>query len=116
MMADLSTVFGFFENADAYSAFMQRVAAAVVETALEVRIEQEPSPMTEVFCSRQRWAVAALARPMVAAKAMLPALAVMANEAGLLSEGGVIDATDGQIRSSVSGLVPEMSDYVPEAA
>lgn len=60
-MADLSTVRTFFDNADAHSAFLHRVEAAVVETALDVRGEAAPSPMTEVYRSRQRWAVSALA-------------------------------------------------------
>jgi hypothetical protein len=116
MPADLVTVYTFFRNADAYAAFLQRVTAAVVEAALDVRAESEPSPMTEAFRSRQRWAVSALQRPVETGRVMLPSLAVIANNAGLLSDEGEIDATDAQIRSSVAGLVDEMSDYVPEAA
>lgn len=115
-MADLSTVYTFFQNADAHSAFLHRVEAAVVETALDVRNVAEPSPMTAVYRSRQRWAVSALANPVQAAKVMLPGLAVTANDAGLISEAGEIDGTDAQIRSTVAGLVDEYSDYVPEVA
>ena len=115
-MADLITVWGFFDNSDAYSEFLHKVAAAVAETALDVRGEAEPDPMTESFRSRQRWAVAALGDPMGKSQDMLPALAVKANDASLLSEEGEISATDAQIRTTVAGLVDELSDYVPEAA
>ena len=115
-MADLSTVYTFYTNRDAHAAFLHRVQAAVVKAALDVRNEQEPDPMTEAFRARQRWAIEALASPTYKASAMLPGLAVKANDAGLISEAGEISATDAQIRTTVAALVDEYSDYVPAAA
>ena len=114
-MANLATIRTFFENADAYSAFLHRVEAAIVETALAVRAEEEPDPMTALFVARQNWALYALNHPQATARTLLPGLAVKANDAGLLSDAGVIDATDAQIRSTVSGLVNVYCNYVPEA-
>jgi hypothetical protein len=115
-MATLSTVYTFFVNKDAHAAFLHRVEAAIVKAALDVRNEEEPEPMTESFRSRQRWAVLALAGPTLAARAMLPALAILANNAELISEAGEITATDSQIESTVASLVDECSDYIPESA
>lgn len=115
-MADLITVYTFFQNADSHAEFLHRVEAAVVEAALDVRVETEPSPMTETFRARQRWAVRALSGPTMEAKRMLPGLAIKANDAELISEVGVLSATDTQIRSTVAGLVDDYSDYVPESA
>lgn len=113
-MADLATVRAFFDNADAYSAFLHRVEAAVVETALAIRAEEEPDPMTELFRARQRLAISALALPPSYARTFLPALAVKANGAGLMDEQGNITASDAQIRASVADLFAPYSNYVPE--
>lgn len=112
-MADLITIRAFFDNADAYSPFLHRVEAAVVETALAVRTETPPNPVTQLFADRQTWAQAALRFPQSTAKTLLPALAVKANDTGLLSDTGQITATDAQIRATVAALVTAYSDYVP---
>ena len=115
-MADLQTVRTFFDNPDAYSAFLHRVEAALVEEALNVRAEEEPSPMNELFRARQLLAINALNQPARWARVFLPALAVKANDAGLLSEQGNITATDAQIRATVAGLFSPYCDYVPASA
>jgi hypothetical protein len=115
-MADLITIRNFFDNADAHSAFLHRVAAAIIESALAIRGEEEPDPMTQLFVDRQLWAVSALQAPVSTARLMLPALAVKANDAGLLSDAGEISATDAQIRSAAAGLVNACCSYVPSLA
>jgi hypothetical protein len=114
MPASLSTVYTFFQNADAYASFLHRVEAAVVAVALNIRGEQEPSPVTPLFRARQLWALDALARPTLVARGLLPALATLANDAGLLSTQGVINATDEQILNTLPGLVVKVCNYVPE--
>jgi hypothetical protein len=113
-MADLATVRTFFDNADAYSSFLHRVEAAVVEAALDIRAEEEPDPMTGLFQARQQLALQVLTAPSTNAKRFLPALAIKANAAGLMSESGEISATDEQIRSVVADLFAPYSNYVPE--
>jgi hypothetical protein len=119
-MADLANVWNFYDNADAYAAFLHRVEAAVVEKAVALREEDEPSPVTEAWIARQQWAVSVLSGPSHAAyqaKAMLPALAIKANDAGLLSDTGVITATDNQIRATIDDAFVDLhAGYVPEAA
>lgn len=118
-MADLATVHLFFSNADAYSAFLARVEAAIVEKALTLRAETAPDPVTAAWAARQSWAVTVLSStPALVnqAKRMLPALAVTANDAGLIDEDGFIDATDAQIRATVTdAFVDWHAGYVPAA-
>jgi hypothetical protein len=118
-MADLANVWNFYDNPDAYAAFLHRVEAAVVEKAVALREEAEPSPVTHDWRARQEWATSVLGGPhhvAAAAKAMLPALAVKANAAGLLSDTGVITATDNQIRATLDDdFVDLHAGYVPAA-
>ena len=121
MPADLLTARTFFSNAacpgalsgDAYSEFLHRVETALCETALDIRAEAEPDPVTAIHVARQQYAIQVLSSPTDAARRMLPGLVIAANEAGLLSEAGVIDATDAQIRAKVVDLVNAYSGYVP---
>lgn len=118
-MADLSTVHLFFDNADAYSAFLARVETAIVEKAIDVRGEVAPDPVTGKWAARQAWAVSVFANTaslQAQARRMLPALAVKANDSELIDENGEIDVTDAQIRSTIdSDLVDMHAGYVPEA-
>ena len=117
-MADLSTVHLFFNNADAYAMFLARVEAAIVEKAIAVRGEAEPAPVTGAWAARQAWAVSVFASTdslQARARAMLPALAVKANDAGLIDDDGFVDATDTQIRVSIDDdFVDWHAGYVPE--
>ena len=117
-MADLSTVHLFFNNADAYSAFLARVETAIVEKAVELRGEAEPSPVTGAWAARQAWAVSVFANTaslQARARAMLPAMAVKANDADLIDDNGEIDATDAQIRATITDAFVDLhSGYVPE--
>ena len=113
-MADLLNVWTFFDNADQYAEFLHRVSAALVETALDVRDEEAPDPVTGGYAARQAWAVAALGGPdgaQAAAVGMLPALAVKANDGGLLDDEGNLTATDQQIRTTVAALVDALAGY-----
>lgn len=114
-MADLANVWTFYENHDAHSDFLHRVAAATIETALTIREETPPEPVTGLWAARQAWAACSLGDPLGAASNMLPGLAVKANDAGLLSEDGEITATDSQIRSTVAGIIDTYSGYFPPA-
>jgi hypothetical protein len=120
MPASLEKVWLFFDNADAYNPFLHRVEAAIVEKALALRAETAPEPVTGAWAARQTWASRALSSPgqlQGVATAMLPALAVTANAAGLLSEEGTIDATDAQIRSTITdAFVDAHAGYTPEPA
>lgn len=117
-MADLATVKVFFENADAHNAFKARAAAALAEWAIAERGETAPSPVTDIWVARQEYARSVLgggaAGVMRVAESMLPALAVKANDAGLLAEDGEISATDTQIRGTVDdAFVDLFADNVP---
>ena len=118
-MADLANVWKFYDNADAYTDFLHRVEAAIVQKAVALREEAAPSPVTEVWRARQDWAVQVLNGPAGAAakaKAMLPALAVKANSAGLISDQGEIDATDAQITATIDDdFVDLHAAFIPEA-
>ena len=117
-MADLSTVHLFFDNADAYSAFLARVEVAIVEKAVELRGEDAPEPVTGEWAARQAWAVSVFANTaslQAQARRMLPALAVKANDAGLIDEDGEIDATDEQIRGTITDAFVDLHvGYVQE--
>jgi len=114
MPADLLTARTFFSNADAYSQFLHRVETALCEAALAIRAEAEPDPVTALHIARQNYAIQVLTSPTDAARRMLPGLVIAANDAGLLSEAGAIDATDAQIRTKVADLITAYSAYVPE--
>ena len=104
MPANLENIWLFFDNADAYNPFLHRVEAALVEKALALRGETAPDPVTGAWAARQTWASIVLSSPgalRAKARAMLPALAVRANDAGLLSDQGTITATDTQIRATI---------------
>ena len=120
MPADLMNLTIFFENADAHGAFLHRVTAAVVEKATALRAETPPNPVTELWRARQSWALNALtgiSGALAAARAMLPGLAVKANEAGFLTAGGVIDVTDTQIRAVIDDdFVDVYAGHIPDAA
>ncbi len=111
-MADLSTIYTFFNNADAHAAFLHRIQTALVETALAVRAENEPDPKTDRFAARQRWARDALLNPIHVAHRLLPAIAVKANDAGRIDEQGNVTASDNEIRATVLSLVDTFADYV----
>ncbi len=117
-MADLANVWNFYDNPDAYAAFLHRVEAAIVEKAMDLRDEAAPNPVTAQWAARQDWAVSVLsgaAHAAAEAKAMLPGLAVKANNAGLLSEDGVLTATDAQIIATIDDdFIDLHAGYVPE--
>ena len=117
-MADLEKVYLFFDSGDHYHEFLHRVGVALVEKALDVRADPEPNPVTGVWVARQHWAGRVLGGSfsvMGEAKKMLPALAVIANDAGLIDDDGFIDATDTQIRGTITDdLVDKHAAYVPE--
>ncbi len=119
MAASLENVQMFWRNADAHAVFLHRVAAAIVEAAKDLRQQDPPNPITAGWQARQHWATAALngaPGALLKARQMLPALAVTANDAGLLSEDGTITATDNQIRNILSATWIDMfTGYVPEA-
>jgi hypothetical protein len=119
-MADLSHVQTFWQNADAHAAFLHRVTAALVKKALDVRVEDTPDPVTGAWVARQQWAAGVLSGPTGAlnkARQMLPALAVKANDAGLLGEDGSITATDQQITGILDDdWVDLFAGYIPEAS
>ena len=53
---------------------------------------------------------------MATARAMLPGLAVRANDAGFLSAGGTIDVTDTQIRAVLDDdFVDLYAGFIPPA-
>ena len=113
-MADLIIVKRFIESGDLNSEFIKRVEVAGYEEAITIR-EANPDPPTTIDVkeqSRQQWALGVFANPLAEAKRMLPALAVAANNAGLIDSEGVVTATDAQIRNTVGGLVEEYIDYV----
>jgi hypothetical protein len=109
----------FFENADAYSAFRKRVAAALVAYAKAER-EACPESPTAVEVARQNYCASILngkTGALAVADQMLPTLAVVANGAGLIDEDGEITASDQQITGIISdALVDVFAGYVPEAA
>jgi hypothetical protein len=83
-MADLATVYQFFNNADAYAGFLHRVEVAIAEKAIAVRGEVAPDPVTGSWVARQNWANSVLASQEsigTQSKRMLPALAITANDA-----------------------------------
>ena len=117
MAESLETVKTFFDNADAYSGFLSRVEAAIVAKAIDLRGETVPAEGVDLWVARQNWAVSVLGGAgQVAAKAraMLPALATKANEAGLLANDGTISATDAQIVATINDdFVDLHAGYVP---
>lgn len=120
MAQSLETVKRFFENADAYAGFLARVEAAIVAKAMALREAAAPSPVTAAWVARQNWAVSVLSGAASVerqARAMLPALAVKANNAGLLVEDGTITATDQQIVVTIDDdFIDVHAGYVPEAS
>jgi hypothetical protein len=119
MPQSYATVETFFRNADAHSAFLARVTARLVEWAVSTRAACPASP-TGAEYSRQAFAVQVLqgqAQALARARALLPALAVKANDAGLIAEDGTITATDAQITATVDDdFVDLHAGYIPEAA
>jgi hypothetical protein len=119
-MPELADVQTFWQNADAHAAFLHRVAAAIVERAVAIRQEDPPDPVTAQWRARQQWARSALSGAdgaLAKARQMLPALAVEANDSGLLSETGEVDAADAQIRNIVGddAWLDTFTDYIPDA-
>jgi hypothetical protein len=117
MPADLMNLTTFFENADAHAAFLHRITAAVVEKAAALRAETPPDPVTDAWRARQQWAhntLAGISGATAAARAMLPGLAVRANDAGFLTAAGTIDVTDTQIRAVLDDdFVDLYAAYIP---
>lgn len=113
-MADLATVHLFSSSADAHADFLARVRVALFEEAVSTR-ETIPASPTAEEVALQEFAIRIFNDPVEEAKRMLPALAVKANNAGLIANDGTISATDAQVRSTVAGLMTEFSRYVPDA-
>ncbi len=109
----------FFQNDASHEQFLRRVSARLVEWAVDER-ENIPASPTGAEVARQEFAVQVLtgAEGAVAqARKMLPALAIKANDAGLIDQGGSIEATDAQIRATVDDELVELhAGYVPDAA
>ena len=110
-MASLKMVDEFVREPDLHSEFITQVSAALVEEALDIR-QNPANPMDAEGSSLQSWAVRVLPNPRAEAVRMLPTLAVMANNAGLISEEGVVSATDAQIRTTVGNLSAIFSGYI----
>lgn len=92
----------FFQNADAYSAFRNRLAAALVNYARQERGDTPPDPVTYTWEARQNFCLLILNGKdgaFAIADRMMPALAVVANEAGKIDSSGNITVTDGEIDS-----------------
>ena len=120
MPADLLNLWQFFDNHDAFAEFQHRVEAVLAEKALALREEAAPAPITDRWQARQRWALDILARGVHSLRseaiAMIPALAVKANTAGLISAEGILTATDAQIRATIDDdFVDVYAGYVPPA-
>ena len=113
-MADLHTVRVFISNGDAHARFLEDTSVAVFEEALALR-ENPTTPATAESEAAQRWALRVFDGPMREARRMLPALAIKANDAGLIDDNGVITYTDAQMRSVVGSLVGVFAGYVEEA-
>jgi hypothetical protein len=109
----------FFENADAHAEFLKRVAARLVEWAVDERGNIPASP-SAAEVARQNFAVAVLlgSRAVMAqASKILPALAVRANDADLIDANGYITATDIQIAGVVnSDFIDLHAGHVPPAS
>jgi hypothetical protein len=117
MPASLETLWTFTTNADAHATFLHRVAAAIVEWAVVERESDTPSLVTPLWVARQEWVVWALKNPLAAATQILPSLAIKANAAALISDAGIITASDAQIRSVINdALIDLYAGYVPPAA
>lgn len=114
-----ATVATFFENPDAYAAFLKRVTARLVEWAIDER-ENIPASPSGADAARQAFAIQVLTGPTgatIQAKRLLPALAVRANAAGLVDSDGAITATDAQILATVNDAFIDLhAGYVPEVA
>lgn len=119
MPESYATVATFFENPDAYAAFLKRVTARLVEWAVDER-ENVPAQPSAAEVARQTFAVRVLAGPITAvsqAMRLLPALAVKANAAGLIDADGTITTTDAQILATVTDAFIDLhAGYIPEAA
>lgn len=120
MAQPLDNVYAFFDDADAYSAFLRRVAVAILEKASALRQETAPEPVTATWVARQEWALTVLSSqvaPRNQAARMLPGLVVIANDAGYLDGGDLSDVTDAQIRAALDdAFVDEYAGYYPPAA
>lgn len=118
-MADLITVRTFIANKDESAEFLQRCQVALAEVALAER-ENMAATLTPEQSARQEYALRVLASQsaiVAESERMLTALAIKANDAGLISEAGVITATDTQIRATVAAMFTEFSQFIaPDAA
>lgn len=117
MAESYATVATFFENPDAFAAFLKRVSARLVEWAIDER-ENIPASPSAAEAARQAFAVRVLTGAngaMLEAKRLLPALAVKANAAGLIDDQGYITATDAQILATITDAFIDLhAGYVPE--
>jgi hypothetical protein len=111
-------VYQFFDNADAYAAFLRRTAVAVLTKASALRAESPPSPVSAAWVARQHWALQVLssqAGPRTQAARILPGLVLLANAAGYLDDGDLDDVTDQQLLNALSdAFVDQYAGYVPE--
>lgn len=113
-MAELLNLWKFVSSADYHASFVQRVAAAVQEYAVDLRANIPAAP-TAQEAARHNWAVWALKYPLAAAVQLLPGLAVMANNAGFLNDEGEITVSDTQIRGVVDDdLIDRYAGFIPE--
>lgn len=119
MSLPYQSVYQFFDNADAYAAFLQRTAVALLAKASALRDEDPPSPVTSAWVYRQNWALTILASqaaPLAQAARILPGLVLLANAAGYLDDNDLSDVTDTQILNALSdGFVDRYAGYVPAA-
>jgi len=118
MSQSYATVATFFENADAYAAFLKRVTARLVEWAIDER-ENVPASPSGAEAARQALAVRVLTGSRGAtaeAIRLLPALAIKANAAELIDATGEVNATDAQILTTIDDAFIDLhAGYVPES-
>jgi hypothetical protein len=112
-----ATVELFFRNADAHAAFLARVTARLVEWAIAAREAEPPDPVTGAYAARQDFACQVLRgkdAALAKGRAILPALAIKANDAGLIDEDGTITATDAQILNTIDDAFIDLhAGYIP---
>jgi hypothetical protein len=117
MPQSYETVELFFRNVDAHAVFLARVTARLVEWAIAARQAAPPDPVTEAYAARMRYAAVVLSgqpEAIAKARALLPALAVVANAAGLLDEEGLIHVSDAHILATIDDdFIDLNTDYIP---